>query len=190
MTERNDQLRRKLLNAPVLPPPEPWFRAHPAPEIGIGGLTGIGFGTDANTHADLILVLSHSGRGVFDCTNGQLLVRDYDEDEAWPEGPELRCAGIGPLSHDRILIAGICGGGLHHVTDDRWTVDAVAPDWPTERVILSAPGVDPISDEAAKGWWQIHREEFFDIRACGFSPSGRTLAIATNGSLILFSRAS
>src|SRR3569833_9791 len=122
------------------------------------------------------------GRGVFDCADGQLLVRDYDADEAWPEGPELRCSGIGPLADDLIMIAGLYGGGLHRTTDDGWAVDVVAPDWPTERIVLSEAGSNLMADKATTGWRQVRREDFFQLHAYGFSPSGRTLVVATSGS--------
>lgn len=91
MNDRSEQLRRRFLDVPIVLPPAPWRRAHPSPEIGIGGLMGVGFGTHLRTRGDLLLVLSHGGRGVFDCANAELLARDYDVDENWPEGPELRC---------------------------------------------------------------------------------------------------
>ncbi|MBE1531444.1 hypothetical protein H4W34_001277 [Actinomadura algeriensis] len=41
----------------------------------------------------------------------------------------------------------------------------------------------------SKTWWNIHREEMCELRAVGFSPTGRTLAIASSCTLTLFARA-
>ena len=52
--------------------PHPWT----GPKVlSIGGLTDIGFGESS----DLLLCLSHSGRGIIDCISGEVVARDSDE---------------------------------------------------------------------------------------------------------------
>jgi len=65
LVERIRRMRRGL-------PPEPW--RHVASH-GIGGLTDIGYGEGS----DLLLVVSHNGRGVFDCLSGERVARDRVE---------------------------------------------------------------------------------------------------------------
>jgi hypothetical protein len=78
------------------------------------------------------------------------------------------------------------GGGLHATTDDGWTVDMVAPEWPHRRVILSADG-GPNDGPAGSTWWHVFNDEQHgELRAAGFSPSGRTLVMATASDVKLF----
>lgn len=153
----------------------------------MGGLTGVGFGLDPDSGEDLILVTSHQGRGVLSCVTGERVARDPDPEPAWPDEYALTCQGIGPLAGAVIGICGLMGGGLHTTTTDGWSLHVVAPDWPIENVLL-AKGGGPYTGEAGSTWWHIHREETCELRAAGFSPTGRTLAIASSCALTLFAR--
>ncbi|MEV2268303.1 hypothetical protein [Nonomuraea africana] len=170
-------LRRRFRDAPLHPPPAPWRRV---PVQQVGGLTDVGFGSRPAA-SDLLLVASSAGRGVFDCVSGERVARDHED--VHPDDPLVR-GGIGPLAGVGVPMAGLWGGGLHTTTADGWAVHLVAPDWPVESVLLSQ------DDEPYQGsrWWHIHREEGCELRAFGFSPSGRTLVIASACDLILFSR--
>src|SRR3569833_1685815 len=55
MTKRSEYLRRRFLDAPIVPPPKPWRLAHHSPEKGIGGLAGVGFGRHPTGNVDLLL---------------------------------------------------------------------------------------------------------------------------------------
>lgn len=112
-------------------PPSPWrvVRRY------IAGVTAVGFAP----RTDLLLVLSHSGRGVLDPVTGDVLARSDDtdfEDDPYP----VSAPGIGPLEGQRIAVAGLWGGGLPAFTPDGWWVSVVAPDWPDEGVVLVPPG--------------------------------------------------
>ncbi|GGS69396.1 hypothetical protein GCM10010176_009920 [Nonomuraea spiralis] len=39
-----------------------------------------------------------------------------------------------------VHLAGLFGGGLHSTTPDGWGLDVVSPEWPNDRVLLSADG--------------------------------------------------
>jgi hypothetical protein len=68
-----EPIRQRIRAAPVSEPPPPWIASA---VHAIGGLTEIGFADDT----DLLLVVSHQGRGVLDCHTGQRIARDwYDE---------------------------------------------------------------------------------------------------------------
>jgi hypothetical protein len=189
-TEHQRQLRERFLAAPVSPAPPPWRPVfHPATAIPIGGLLGIGFAPDPVTGEDLLMIVSQGGHGLINATTGKLLARDRDPDAdvLEPVGPHLTVPGIGPLTGSLIPIAGIHGGGLHATTPDGWTLDAVSPDWPHHRILLSTDG-GLYHGPTGTHWWHIHHTTASTLRTCGFSPSGHTLAIATSADLTLWAR--
>jgi hypothetical protein len=64
----------------------------------------------------------------------------------------------------------------------------VAPEWPHQRVILSADG-GRNDGPAGSTWWHVFNDEpHGELRAVGFSPSGRTLVVATASDVTLFRR--
>ncbi|WP_211589074.1 hypothetical protein [Allorhizocola rhizosphaerae] len=101
--------------------------------------------------------------------------------------PDRPCPGIGPLADTRVRIAGLFGGALHTATDDGWTVDGVAPDWPNEHVALSLDG-DIYRGTVGTHWWPIFDSDYSELRATGFSASGRTLLVATSSDITLWHR--
>ncbi|MEV4947297.1 hypothetical protein [Streptomyces sp. NPDC053755] len=189
ITEHQQRLRDRYLAAPVMPAPAPWRpvldRTTP-----IGGLLGIGFAVHPDTGHDLVMVVSHDGHGLFDAVTGRKIARDRDPDLATstPDAhPDLACPGIGPVDGTEIRVAGLFGGGLHSTTADGWTVDVVSPDWPHDRVLLSADG--GANKGAAGGtWWHVFHSAHAELRTAGFSPSGLTLAVATSSDLTLWTR--
>ncbi|WP_329621182.1 hypothetical protein OG357_12315 [Streptomyces sp. NBC_01255] len=189
ITEYQQRLRDRYLAAPVMAAPAPWQLVldHRTP---IGGLLGIGFAVDPDTGHDLVMVVSHDGHGLFDAVTGEKVARDRDPDPATstPDAhPDLTCPGLGPVAGTGIRIAGLFGGGLRSTTRDGWTVDVVSPDWPHDRVILSVDG--GANNGAAGGtWWHVFHSEHSELRTAGFSPAGRTLAIATSSDLTLWTR--
>ncbi|MFI1970188.1 hypothetical protein BLA24_12810 [Streptomyces cinnamoneus] len=187
--EHRRRLRERYLAAPVTPAPEPW---RPVLEHGtpIGGLLGIGFAVDPGTGHDLVMVVSSGGHGLFDAVTGEKTARDRDPDPktCTPDAhPDLACPGLGPVAGTPVRIAGLFGGGLHGTTADGWTVDVVSPEWPRDRVILS---VDGGAHDGPPGgtWWHLFHSDHSQLRATGFSPSGRTLAVATSSGLALWTR--
>jgi hypothetical protein len=77
----------------------------------IGGLIQVGFAPQS----DYLLVVSHQGRGVFDCVSRQKLARDAND--AFDES-ELTAEGIGLLAGQKIRTAGLFGGSLPTTTAD------------------------------------------------------------------------
>ena len=161
-------------------PPPPWHRTGIVP---VGGLWHVGFGSNS----DLALVISVSGRGVIDCTTGQKLARD--DEEYHPNEGSLDADGIGPLQDQKIRIAGIWGGGLTRLTADGWSVEPHPLSWPNEELLLCPPGQTML--------WQPNDQEPNLIKlgnfasslvAYGFSPTGRSLIIATSSEFIIYGR--
>ncbi|WP_218824524.1 hypothetical protein [Asanoa hainanensis] len=158
--------------------------------VPFGGLLGVGFGEHPETGEDLLMVVSGDGFGLLEVATGTKIARDRDPDSevSTPDGPDLACPGIGVLAGSRVRIAGLFGGGLHTTTEDGRTIDVVSPEWPHHRVILSADG-GRNSGEPGNTWWHVFSDEGHgEFRAAGFSPTGRTLAIATASDVTLFMR--
>jgi len=191
LSQYQQKLRAQYLSAPLVAPPAPWRLAGPGPGVAVGGLQGVGFGVHPETGSDLLMVVSTDGFGLLDTDTGAKVARDREPGPRVPipDGPDLACPGIGVLAGTRVRIAGLFGGGLHATTDDGWTIDVVAPEWPLHRVILSAAGG---RNDGGPGttWWHVgNDEDSGELRAAGFSPSGRTLVIATSSDVTLIVRA-
>lgn len=183
------QLRDRFLEAPEVPPPPPWRPVRDRRTTPIGGLEGIGFGVHSGNGHDLVMTVSMDGYGLFDAVTGEKIARDRNRDLDTPNmSPDLTCAGLGPLTGTRVHIAGLYGGGLHSTSSDGWCLDVIAPEWPNERVLLSADGGIYRSPHG-QGWWHVFHSTDSTFRAAGFSPSGRTLAVATSSDLTLWTRA-
>lgn len=188
-SEYQRKLRERYLDAPVVPAPEPW-RPVPGGMIPVGGLLGIGFAVCPRSGRDLVMVVSGDGHGLFDAVTGEKIARDRDPDPETStpdDSPDLTCPGLGPIAGTPVHIAGLFGGGLHSTSSDGWTVSVVSPDWPCHRVVL-ATGDALHRGPAGETWWHVLHARYSEFRAAGFSPSGRTLAIATSSDLTLWTR--
>lgn len=179
MYDRQEALRQHVLNAPVEDPPSAWERHR---SFGVGGLLSVGFGEDDR----YLLVESSNGRGVFDCVTLERVARDYDMDaHKWSDSDRLECNGIGPLQGETIRMAGLYGGGLSRVTRDCWTVDIVHIPWPDEYLVVAPPdsSIYDLDTRIAR-----LRPPITAVHAFGFSPSGRTLVLATSSDLYIYGR--
>lgn len=144
--------------------------------FGVGGLIQVGYATGS----DLLLVLSGNGRGVFDCLTGQKLARDYDEASDGFDPIRLTAAGLGPIEGQTVRVAGLYGGGLPRTTFDGWFLEAQARAWPKHSIYLRAPAArEPVC---------IDDDGVCELRAYGFSETGRSFIIATSCDLTMFTR--
>jgi hypothetical protein len=187
LTPYQQHMRDRFLAAPVMSAPSPWLLVA---QIRVGGLQGIGFAADPATGNDLAMVVSLDGHGLFDSLTAEKIARDRnpDPDSSTPDAvPDLACPGLGPIAGERVRIAGLFGGGLHATTEDGWTIDVVSPEWPHDRVLLSADG-GSYDGPPGGTWWHIFDANYSELRAAGFSPSGQTLAVATSSDLTLWTR--
>ncbi len=120
--------------------PAPWRRI----QLYVNGLVAVGFGPGT----DLLLCYSHSGFGVVECASGRVVARDAEDPEL-PDGPyPVWAPGIGPLTGQRVPLAGLWGGGLQSMTPDGWVIHRAAPNWPLECAVLCPPGHGELEDEA------------------------------------------
>lgn len=179
LKERFDTLER-LPVVSILP--APWN----APTIiAVGGLTDVGFADSS----DLLMCISSSGRGVVDCLTGSKIARDYSEDFEFDAG-NLLVSGLGPMAGKQIRTAGLAGGGLSSGTKDGWNAQRHPFAFPDEQVFVAPPGQTML--------W-THRDDEMrltklgasvtELRAFGFSPTGRSFVVATSSDVIVFSRA-
>lgn len=162
-------------NSIVRYPPPPWKRL---PASLVGGLLQVGFAENSN----LIIVLSHSGRGIFDCRTGASITRDYDETDAVFDTICLTVQGFGLLAGQPIRTAGLYGGGLPLSTADGWFLQDRVLASTVRSILLIPPGGR--EQEAVV----IGNEGICELRAFGFSDTGLSLLIATSCELMLFTR--
>ena len=168
---------KSLLNIPDHPPE--W---HPGVEIAVGGLTEIGFSQRYN---HLLLVISSSGRGVFNCITGEKVARDFEEYGDWYDPINLTCNGIGPLAGEKISIAGQCGGGLPMYNHYGETLERVSPEWPLEVLIWCPPNKDALCQGHQEGCFKLISDYF---RCTGFSWDGDFIISATSSDITLWYR--
>jgi len=170
------------LSPEIQDPPTPWKCMG---TWAVGGLLQIGYAEDS----DLLLVLSSQGRGIFDCKTGEKLARDYDEDNDCFDPVRLLAQGFGPLEGKTIRMAGLFGGGLTRTTADWWSLDDIAPAWPTHSIRLTA--LSSVREDGS-----FSREEpvvvgdsgACELRAYGFSETGQSFIIAISCDLVIFAR--
>lgn len=142
----------------------------------IGGLFQVGYAEGL----DLLLVLSSQGRGIFDCLTGEKLARDDEEAHDFLDAVRLTASGFGPLNNRTIRTAGLFGGGLPRTTNDGWFAEKQMWAWPTRSIYLAAPRKrEPVvvADDGA-----------CELRAFGFSETGRSFVVATSCDLTIFAR--
>ena len=171
---------RRIDTAPLTDAPAPWRRLG---DYAIGGLTDIGFADDS----DILVVLSGQGRGLFDCTTGERLDRDHDA--AFPHDEcNLTTPGFGTVEGQVIRTAGLAGGALPLGTVDGWCVHRFTFHWPEEILLLTPPGHWIYGDVPSMGsdFYRLGTES--EVRAFGFSPSGRSLVIATGSDLAILTK--
>jgi len=150
--------------------------------IAVGGLESIGF----DEASDMLLLISSTGAGVFDCRSGDRVAR---EDASNVDVINLTAEGIGPLTGKRIRISGLYGGGLPSSTADGWGLERYRASWPDEELILSQPGETIIWTTAGQRPSLTKLGGFAsEVRAFGFSPTGRSLIVATGADLAIYGR--
>jgi hypothetical protein len=150
--------------------------------VAVGGLHAVGF----DRETELLLVVSSSGRGVIDCKTGLRVARDYEE--SFEGDRYLEAGGIGPLEGQTLRLAGLLGGGLPNSTADGWSVELVALDWPVQEILLLEPFASLYDSLRGKPnrFHKVGAES--ELRACGFSYSGRSLILATSSEISIFGR--
>lgn len=173
------QLRERLERLPYAEIPATWRVVGGS---GIGGLTEVGF-ADAS---DDLLVVSHQGRGLFDCLTGEQLARDHEEFFENSDDSGLTAPGIGRHANKIFRMAGLPGGGLSICTRDGWGIHIIHLPWPIHVFFLTSDYKE--LDDDTGHITKIGNDEPCSYRAAGFSPTGRSLVIATSCELRIYGR--
>ena len=179
MSKQLNSVIKKIKKQKVNLPPSPWKKVA---YISIGGLRSVGF--DRESH--LLLVVSSQGRGVIDCLTGEKLSRDHAD--YYDLENYLEAEGIGPLKGKIVRVAGLFGGGLPQQTEDGWFLENVTLEWPNENILLVEPGSSLYGSTYEKPdvFHKIACES--EIRALGFSYTGRVLIMATTSDIAIYAR--
>lgn len=150
----------------------------------VGGLLQVGYAEDS----DLLLVLSSDGRGVFDCITGDKLARDADLSNDYFDRIKLIALGIWPLQEKEVRVAGLFGGGLTKSTHDGWFLVADATRWPHHDIYLKLPWLPKIPYAEQPKPIFVGDDEPCELRAYGFSETGKSFVIASSCELKIFAR--
>lgn len=178
-------VRAALEGADVVTEIPPWQHIT---TIAVGGLTAVGFERGSET----LLVTSVSGQSVMDATTGTRLFRNRADD-----GYDVHALKAARLDHpaiERIDMAGLHGGALRRETRDGWSVDMFDLAWPQTSCVLHPPKASIYF--LKPGWAHGIKDATFhllarepeDIRAFGFSWTGRSLVLATPSTLKIWAR--
>lgn len=159
--------------------PEGWEKIC---DVAVGGLTEVGF----SRVSSLLMVISSSGRGIFNSLTGEKCHRDYEEFFEGYHPASLTCRGTGPLADEVITIAGLCGGGLPAVNQYGESVECIAPEWPKEKIVYCPPGKTALIRKFQQGCCVIAKD--YSFRAAGFSWDGSALLVAVSSGLTLWRR--
>jgi hypothetical protein len=134
----------------------------------IGGLIGIGI----SENEAFAFVISWQGRGIYELEYGKRIDRNSEAPAAsstWIDQGKRSAMGIGPMDKHWIGIVGMWGGELKRKIGN-WKVELKQSNGKDE-IVLS----DQISNKS-----MVIDKPISDIRALGFSDSGKFLFIATS----------
>ncbi len=151
--------------------------------LGVGGLSAVGFDRASET----MLVTSSNGQSVINGATGDILYRNRDDDGL--DASALKGTRLDHPADERFDMAGLFGGGLRSVTDDGWSVERLG-----KHCVLHPAGASVHFLDAK--WAAYNKDATFhlldrsgeEIRALGFSWTGRTLACATPSTLLIWNR--
>lgn len=143
----------------------------------VGGLLSAGFAGET----EYVLVVSADGRGVFDAATFAKIGRDRT-----PIRDTDLVRGIPPIADVEVPQMSTYGEvALPRTTPDGWSLGVISPEGDAI-VWLCAPGVD-VEHPIGTGSTRFDKR-FEEVRAAGFSTSGKSLLIAEQHTLHLYHR--
>ncbi|WP_392551170.1 hypothetical protein RHO14_06635 [Orbus wheelerorum] len=180
--KNQNQLRiiKRLKNIERLQTPNGWQKIV---SIAVGGLTEIGFSKTTNH----LLIISNTGRSLINCSNGERLARDYEENGDWYNPLALTCQGIGTIAGELIDITGLCGGGLPIINQYGESLELVAINWPLEDIYFCPSGKSVFIENLQTSCQHIFSDY---IQSYGFSWNGVFIVIATSSDVTIWQRLS
>ncbi|MBX7174913.1 MAG: hypothetical protein K1X72_28310 [Pyrinomonadaceae bacterium] len=92
MSNNINEIKNRINQLPLQNEVPIWKKVN---SFAIGGLTQVGYAPNS----DILLVVSHQGRGIFDCLIGEKIARDYDSetDQTWEQTVKLEGDGFNVL---------------------------------------------------------------------------------------------
>lgn len=163
-----------MSNVLIPQPPSPWKHVKTWP---ISGLVQMGY----SENSDLLLVLSAQGAGVFDCLTGEKIARDYADIYTTFNSINLIASGIGPLAGVSIRTSGLFGGELKRSTEDNWQIEIIgSPNNPIVGLLNHQLGIKTAVPITSSG--------ITELRAYGFSDTGRSCIVGWSSDLDIFMR--
>jgi hypothetical protein len=141
----------------------------------VGGLTEVGFSQDEA----LMLVVSHAGRGLYDLASAQRIARDDEApapESAWIDERAKRVQGIGGAASMWFPVAGLWGGALAQHNGSGWSA------------VVESPGRNEsavLRNQRSRAKWLVDKP-LTEIKAFGFSASGRYLVLATSSDVTVY----
>jgi hypothetical protein len=145
----------------------------PVSSFAVGGLLAAGFAPGT----EQLLVVSSNGKGVFDCASGRRVGRDAGDSAATGhDGYPDSTVGIPPIEGVRVPLDGLDGGEALPFTTGDGIAAGLDDDGGHTRVWLEWPDQVQLAGQ------------FEEVRALGFSDSGRSFIVAEQHTLHLWSR--
>lgn len=160
------------------PMPEPWREAIIVPAAG-----AYACGWDEQ---EQFLMIGTSGYSLTVPDTGEQVARERDSRLTEKSLSSNDLVFSPPQGGSDIRLFGFEAGGGIRVTEDGWRLEVIYPWWPRASVILE--------QVFAPGYAYLRQAVLLDTRRldgpliCGFSPSGRSIAILGSGGATLYSR--
>lgn len=150
----------------------------------IGGLQNIGYfkGTDH------LVVLSTQGRGVFNCLTAEKILRNANDWWSDYNDDDNTVGGFDSLGNERVKTYGLFGGdklpsrnleGWELIVSDPEPEDAPFEKYTIHKVFL----VDPAGTK-----YFVTKDGPCELRAFGFSESGKTFVIGSSCELVIWAK--
>jgi hypothetical protein len=131
---------------------------------------------------ELIQIVSSHGLAVIDAIRGCVA---YDSDDRPMPGYPEWAPGIGPLEGKQIALMGMDGGTpLARRTPDGWTLGVISPE--RDATVWLSPSGESCEEPGPRSRKLSRR--FPELRAAGFTQSGRTLVFAEPSRITCFTR--
>ena len=186
MADALEPIRKALKDAKLTREALPWRLVS---ERAVGGLIAVGF----ERNNENLLVVSPNGQSVIDCTSGEVVYRNREEngyDIENLQGRRLDNPSSPPFS-----MSGLDGGKLRAGTSDGWGVQEIAIEWPKTHCFLEPPNAsiffsktssyDPFDRDST---FFLLSKDISETRAFGFSWTGKTLIWADSSDLRIWHR--
>lgn len=185
MSDITEKLKNRVIAMPEMAPPLPWRKVC---HRNVSTLVGVGYDKDS----DLILIDHYDGPEIIDALTGQSI--DVSDDEiSFEESLKLQAKGFGPLEGKNISMQGVYGGGLPRITKDGWQFESIHVDCYCMDLILVHPGSVLFNWEGSQYKDSCDRiwdasKELHSVRCHGFSYTGKSFVIATEGDFVIYAK--